>query len=167
MSAPLLVLAVGNPSRGDDALGPMLLERLQADGWDAGGQVELLCDFQLQVEHTLDLLGRSAVLLVDAARPGVVQGAQLSSLQPCPERPAPASHALDARTLLGLALALQGTAPPAWMLAIEGAAFGLGEGLSLQAQQHLDQAHRLAQAWVSEQLACAGCAALTSPAGAA
>ena len=71
MSAPLLVLAVGNPSRGDDALGPLLLERLQADGWDAGGQVELLCDFQLQVEHTLDLQGRSAVLLVDAARPGV------------------------------------------------------------------------------------------------
>ena len=35
MSAPLLVLAVGNPSRGDDALGPLLLERLQADGWDA------------------------------------------------------------------------------------------------------------------------------------
>ena len=167
MSAPLLVLAVGNPSRGDDALGPLLLERLQADGLDAGGQVELLCDFQLQVEHTLDLQGRSAVLLVDAARPGVVQGAQLSSLQPCPERPAPASHALDARTLLGLTLALQGTAPPAWMLAIEGAAFGLGEGLSLQAQQHLDQAHRLAQAWVSEQLVCAGCAALTSPAGAA
>ena len=30
MSAPLLILAVGNPSRGDDALGPMLLERLQA-----------------------------------------------------------------------------------------------------------------------------------------
>ena len=70
-------------------------------------------------------------------------------------------------SLLGLALALQGTAPPAWMLAIEGAAFGLGEGLSLQAQQHLDQAHRLAQAWVSEQLACAGCAGLTSPAEAA
>ena len=167
MSAPLLVLAVGNPSRGDDALGPLLLERLQAEGLDAGGQVELLCDFQLQVEHTLDLQGRSAVLLIDAARPGVVEGAQLSLLQPCPERPAPASHALDARTLLGLALALQGTIPPTWMLAIEGAAFGLGEALSPQAQRHLEQAHCLATTWVNERLAYSGCAALTSPAGAA
>ena len=32
MSAPLLVLAVGNPSRGDDALGPLLLERLHGRG---------------------------------------------------------------------------------------------------------------------------------------
>jgi Ni,Fe-hydrogenase maturation factor len=30
--APLLVLAVGNPSRGDDALGPALAERLEAAG---------------------------------------------------------------------------------------------------------------------------------------
>jgi hydrogenase maturation protease len=167
MNAPLLILAVGNPSRGDDALGPLLLERLQIDGLDVGGQVELLCDFQLQVEHTLDLQGRSAVLLIDAARSGVVQGAHIARLHPRPERPPPASHALDAPTLLGLALSLQGAAPPAWMLAIEGTAFGLGEGLSPQAQRHLEQAHRLALAWVGEQLACAGCAALTSPAGAA
>jgi Ni,Fe-hydrogenase maturation factor len=26
---PVLILACGNPSRGDDALGPLLLERLQ------------------------------------------------------------------------------------------------------------------------------------------
>ena len=167
MNAPLLILAVGNPSRGDDALGPLLLERLHARGLGADGQVELLTDFQLQVEHTLDLQGRSAVLLIDAARPGVVQGAHLTPLHPRPERPAPASHALDAPTLLGLALSLQGAAPPAWMLAIEGAAFGLGEGLSPQAQRHLEQAHRLALAWVGEQQACAGSAALTSPAGAA
>ena len=40
--APLLVLAVGNPSRGDDALGPRLLEALHAAGADLDGQVELL-----------------------------------------------------------------------------------------------------------------------------
>jgi len=70
--APLLVLAVGNPSRGDDALGPMLLEALHAEGIDGDGQVELLGDFQLQIEHVIDLRGRRAVLFVDAARPGAV-----------------------------------------------------------------------------------------------
>lgn len=67
--APLLVLAVGNPSRGDDALGPRLLDALHAAGADLDGQVELLGDFQLQIEHVLDLRGRRAVLFVDAARP--------------------------------------------------------------------------------------------------
>lgn len=70
--APLLVLAVGNPSRGDDALGPMLLEALRAEGVEGNGQVELLGDFQLQIEHVIDLRGRRAVLFVDAARPGAV-----------------------------------------------------------------------------------------------
>jgi hydrogenase maturation protease len=73
--ASWLVLAVGNPSRGDDALGPALLERLRDAGVDAAGDVELLTDFQLQIEHALDLQGRQAVLFVDAARPGVADGA--------------------------------------------------------------------------------------------
>jgi hypothetical protein len=54
--APLLVLAVGNPSRGDDALGPALLDALAAlaaQGADRLGDIELLSDFQLQIEHAL------------------------------------------------------------------------------------------------------------------
>jgi len=65
----LVVLAVGNPSRGDDALGPLFLERLaelreQGGNWDG---VELLTDFQLQIEHAVDLEGRALVLFVDAS----------------------------------------------------------------------------------------------------
>ena len=66
---PLLVLAWGNPSRGDDALGPLLAERLLAHAQVAGlvDRVEVLTDFQLQVEHALDLVGRERLLFVDAA----------------------------------------------------------------------------------------------------
>jgi hypothetical protein len=66
--AGLLVIAVGNRSRGDDALGPLLLDRLErwrASG-DRGADLELLEDFQLQIEHALDLAGRRLVLFVDA-----------------------------------------------------------------------------------------------------
>jgi hypothetical protein len=59
MTAPLLVFAIGNDSRGDDALGPLLLRGLQAEG---NTQAELIEDYQLQVEHVTDLHGRSAVL---------------------------------------------------------------------------------------------------------
>ncbi|MBL9110068.1 MAG: hypothetical protein JNM74_12375, partial [Myxococcales bacterium] len=53
--APVLVIGIGNPSRGDDALGPAVVARLEEllRAELAGGQVETLVDFQLQIEHTL------------------------------------------------------------------------------------------------------------------
>jgi hydrogenase maturation protease len=145
--APLLVLAVGNPSRGDDALGPLLLERLQRAGVQATGDVELQTDFQLQVEHALDLEGRLAVLFVDAARPGVAHGASITRIQADPTIP-PASHALRPQAVLQVATRLAGQAPPAWQLAIEGAHFALGEGLSPLAERHLGLALALALQWL-------------------
>ena len=154
MTAPAawLVLAVGNPSRGDDALGPALLERLRAAGVDAAGDVELLTDFQLQVEHALDLRQRRAVLFVDAARPGAAAGASLTAIHADAHVP-PASHALRAQAVLHVARTTCGAAPPAWQLAIEGASFGLGEGLSEAAQRHLDRALALATDWLQRQRA--------------
>lgn len=65
--APTLVFGYGNPSRGDDALGWRLIEQL--DALRAAGRlagVDLLSDFQLQIEHVLDLRGRTRVIFVDA-----------------------------------------------------------------------------------------------------
>ena len=65
----LLILAVGNPSRGDDALGPLLLERLAAMREQRGdwNDIELLTDFQLQIEHAVDLENRALALFADAS----------------------------------------------------------------------------------------------------
>lgn len=145
--APWLVLAVGNPARGDDALAPLLLERLRAQGVEAGGEVELLSDFQLQVEHALDLRGRRGVLFVDAAVPGAIPGVLLSSLVPA-RVPTAATHALHPAAVLRVAEQLDGHAPAAWLLAIEGAAFGLGEPPSPSGLCHLAQAQALAVAWL-------------------
>ena len=67
--APTLVLGIGNPSRGDDALGPTLIARAEVRFADAlaRGSLELQTDFQLQVEHALDLAGRARVIFVDAS----------------------------------------------------------------------------------------------------
>ena len=149
---PLLVLAVGNPSRGDDALGPRLLECLAADGLTAKGDVELLTDFQLQVEHALDLEGRQAVLFVDAAHPGTVAGLDLSRLQ-ASTRMAAHSHALSPPEVLQVARRLAGTAPPAWQLALEGECFDLGAEPSPLARRHLDQALPSVREWVEARRA--------------
>ena len=62
------VCAAGGPSRGDDAGGPLVAERLEVA--DVQG-VEVLVDFQLQVEHALDLAGRERVIFVDACADAV------------------------------------------------------------------------------------------------
>jgi hydrogenase maturation protease len=149
--APLLVIAIGNPSRGDDALGPALLELLDADGVQAGAAVELLTDFQLQVEHALDLAGRQGVLFVDAALPGSTGGAALgvSLARIDADAAAPlTSHALRPQAVLHVCGALRQPVPPAWQLAIVGESFELGAPLSDAARDHLARARDLAHAWI-------------------
>jgi hydrogenase maturation protease len=149
--APLLIIAIGNPSRGDDALGPALLELLDADGAQANGTVELLTDFQLQVEHALDVAGRRAVLFVDAALPGsagdAADGVSLTRI--CADAAAPlSSHALRPQAVLQVCSALKQVVPPAWQLAIEGRSFELGAPLSEIARDHLVEALIVARGWL-------------------
>lgn len=140
---PILVIGIGNPSRGDDALGPLAVERLRA--LDLPG-VELLTDFQLQVEYALDLQGRAEVIFVDAAASG-----------PAPYAFAPvtaaadasvSSHALSPAALLHACQQLDVPPPPAYVLAIRGDAFELGEDLSAAAAANLEAA----LAWLAEKL---------------
>ncbi|MEN8803158.1 MAG: hydrogenase maturation protease, partial [Thiogranum sp.] len=65
---PILIFAYGNPSRGDDALGPAMYELLE-EQQKAGllADVELLTDFQLQIEHATDLQHRKRVIFIDAS----------------------------------------------------------------------------------------------------
>jgi hydrogenase maturation protease len=147
--APLLVLAIGNPSRGDDAVGPALIDALRAAGVGRDGKVELMTDFQLQVEHALDLCDRRAVLFVDAARPGA-RGDGGVALEPVDPDAAPLvlSHAITPAAVLQVALRLGVALPPCWLLTIEGESFDLGTELSLAAWQRLSQACRLARGWL-------------------
>jgi len=149
--APLLVLGVGNPSRGDDALGPALLEVLREQGVEQGGAVELLTDFQLQVEHLLDLEGRRAVLFVDAAWPGTGPGTGLEPIVADSGAPL-SSHALRPQAVLRAFSRVLGRAPPpAWQLAVEGAAFELGATLSDAGMLNLRRAVALAGGWLDSQ----------------
>jgi len=65
---PVLLFAYGNVSRGDDALAPLLLEKIQALGiiQVAGHPLKFLTDFQMQIEHVMDMQGCERILLIDA-----------------------------------------------------------------------------------------------------
>jgi hydrogenase maturation protease len=144
VTAPLVVFAVGNPSRGDDAIGPVICGRLakwlENDG--LGDQVELVEDFQLQIEHALDLRGRALALFIDA---GIDTPAPYSF-----RRIAPASgvahttHDLPPEAVLQIYRQTEGgEPPPAFVLCVRGESFEHGEPLTADAGRHLEAAYEL------------------------
>ncbi|MGB5063990.1 MAG: hydrogenase maturation protease [Candidatus Competibacter sp.] len=134
----MLILAVGNPSRGDDALGPLFLERLtvlqeQHSDWKS---IDLLTDFQLQIEHAVDLENRALVLFVDASV-SCSPPFQFSRVQPARDT-SYTSHALSPAAVLHVYQQINPIPPPpAFQLAICGERFELGEPLSVAAEANL------------------------------
>ncbi len=145
MTAPRLVIGIGNPSRGDDALGPACIEALEAL---APPRTELLTDFQLQVEYLLDLAERREVIFVDAAAGGPAP----FSFAPvvASDRPGCSTHAVPPGEVLAAYQRHYGTPPPAsHVLAIRGYRFDLGAPLSAAATANLEAA----LAFLSQRLA--------------
>ena len=133
----LVIFAVGNPSRGDDALGPLLMAELE-DGNLPG--LTLVSDFQLQVEHGLDLDGHDLALFIDA---GINTPAPFAFYETSPAAGRSIStHALPPEAVLHVHSLLHPATPPAFVLCIRGERFELGEGLSADAGKHLDAARR-------------------------
>jgi hydrogenase maturation protease len=134
--APVVVFALGNASRGDDGIGPEMAARLEAAAlpW-----VEVIVDFQLQVEHALDLERRRLAVFIDAA---------IDAVAPCELRHvAPArdashtSHALSPAAVLETFERVTGrVAPAARVLAVRGESFELGAPLSPGARDNLETA---------------------------
>ena len=141
MSAPVVVFAVGNPSRGDDAIGPVLCGRL-ARWLEAAGlaaQFELIEDFQLQIEHALDLQGRQLALFVDA---GIDTVAPFTFQRIVPASGiAHTTHELPPEAVLQVFRQTEETdPPPAFTLCICGEQFELGQPLTAMAESRVDLA---------------------------
>lgn len=142
---PILIFGYGNPSRGDDALGPMILERISKRD-----NVELLTDFQLQVEHSLDMMGRKLILFIDASITCSTpfEFHQLETDAP-KSSPSYTTHELTPNELLKAYLDVHHeAAPSSYLLSIHGEQFELGASLSSGAQQNL----QLATQWVEKLL---------------
>lgn len=146
MTIPLLVFAIGNESRGDDALAPLLLRQLQSE--DVTAQIEFIEDFQLQVEHVTDLVDRRAVLFVDADM-SCTAPFQLSAISADQDN-SYTSHAMTPFALLHTFNQVYGsTPPPCYLLRIRGYGFELGESLSDEAATNLALATKEIQAWLA------------------
>lgn len=137
----VLVFGYGNPSRGDDALGPLLLEQLQREQHE---DIEWLTDFQLQVEHALDLKDRRLVLFVDShlsCQPPL----EFRQLHPACDN-SYTTHAMSPAAVLQVYREIrQQEPPPSFLLSIRGTRFELGEGLTPEAAANLHAATQFAK----------------------
>lgn len=141
MTKPILLLGYGNPSRGDDALGVLLLEQLPAAYLHT---VEVLTDFQLQIEHALDLKRRQLVLFADAS---------VTNMQPIHFRQLHSAidnsyttHAMHPVSVMQVYQDIEKTAPPpCFLLTMQAVQFELGDGLSVIAEESLRQALALVE----------------------
>lgn len=151
MQSGVVVFAVGNRSRGDDAIGPLLLERLGA--WLAGGLqrsgFELIDDYQLQIEHALDMRGKRLALFIDAGL-NTPAPFRLYPIAPADAAARGSTHALSPEGVLSVYRSLEGAEPPpSFVLCVRGERFELGEALSVEAEANF------AAAWQRLTMLCA------------
>ena len=134
--SPTLIFTWGNPSRGDDALGPQIYELLQKE---ALNDIDLLTDFQLQIEHAIDLENRQRILFIDASVSATApfEFYRLKAVQD----ESYTTHAMNPESVLSVYEKInKQSAPPAFLLSVRGYQFDLGLPLSDKANTNLSQA---------------------------
>jgi hydrogenase maturation protease len=142
----LLLIGVGNPLRGDDALGHALAEQLIAlklPGLRCR-QVQ-----QLHLELLQDLHEADVVIVADASL--AASGCELKELRPASGQAQPMAegHRADAETLQALYKQLYQRPLAWWVLAMGAASFDMGAPLSSTAQRNLTQAQVLLRQWMA------------------
>jgi hydrogenase maturation protease len=143
--ARVAVFGIGNRSRGDDAAGPLLLERLA--GWLAqegrAEEFDLFEEYQLQPENALDLEGRRLALFIDAAQ-DLESPCRFVELEPAVSALGVTSHALSPSATLAVYRRVTGSAPPpAFALGVRAERFELGEPPGASARAAMREAWRL------------------------
>jgi hydrogenase maturation protease len=135
----LLLFGYGNIGRGDDALGPELIERVARTG---ASDLRLQTDTQLQVEHVEDLAACERVVFIDADV-SCAEPFELSAISAVKDD-SYTSHAMSPGALLYAYIHVyRKDPPPAFLLRIRGYNFDLGQSLSEHASANLDEANRL------------------------
>lgn len=128
----VLVIGYGNELRSDDGVGPRLARTVA--GWGLDG-VEVVAAHQLLPEMADSLARCEYAVFVDAAAAGAIDVMELA-----PDPDARLGHVATPAGLLGLARQVYGRAPYAWLVAVPGSDFRLGETLSSATEAAILQA---------------------------
>ena len=145
----LIILGVGNDSRGDDGLGWAFLDALEGD---PEVRAQLFHRYQLQPEDA-DLISRTkTVVFVDATKEALETGFDWRPAIP-EQQPNVHSHWLPPSVVLGFCKEVYGACPDAYILAISGAQWELGQGLSAAGEKRLEDALHFFRQWQKTRIA--------------
>jgi hydrogenase maturation protease len=132
----LTILAWGNASRGDDAVGPLLAERLRAN---KPRDLNVVEDHQLNIEHVTDLDSDGIALFIDASV-DIIEGYRLQRIGPSDDGNF-STHAISPQALLNVFERATGEpAPESWLLHVAAREFELGSPLGDVAEAAINAA---------------------------
>lgn len=130
----VLLIGFGNPGRGDDGLGPALVESLESSPPKG---LELIGDYQLTIDLAYDIAPFETVVFADADRSGPAPFS-LRTVAPEPPRSF-TSHSQTPEGVLYTARALFGARSRGYLLGIRGYRFdSFSEVLSPDARSNLN-----------------------------
>lgn len=135
-----LVIGIGNDWRGDDGLGPRVVDALSARPG-----LETMTVHQLVPELAERLRGVDRVLFVDAG--AGAETVHLQRIEPTPHRGL--GHACPPGALLEWTAMAYERVPQAWLLTVPGVVFEPGTGLSRQAEARVPEAVARIDAWLN------------------
>ena len=119
-----LVIGYGSPIRGDDAIGPLAADRLEAEGVPDG--VQVVSRHILTAELVPDIAAAELVVFLDASVDGPPGEVRLQRLRPDAQAVSTMAHFLDPRELLAWAEVLYDRRPAAWLVSAAGSRFEYG-----------------------------------------
>lgn len=116
---PCLILACGNPLRGDDGVGPWLAE-WAAERFRDQSLVHVLARQQWTPELAVEIAGAEAVIFIDSSMNSAPGDVKLVPVAPAAGDSALSTHRLGAPELLGLGCELYGYLPRTALLVTVG-----------------------------------------------
>jgi len=145
VTAQLLVIGYGNTLRGDDGVGPKVVQAVEERHWP--GVQTLICQ-QLTPEFADAISRAHTVVFVDAAIDSPRE-VLLRKIEPA-DTSQILAHAADPRTMLALARDVFGHAPQAWWLTIPAEKLDFCEDLSPAAEAGMEKALQHIEALVQD-----------------
>ena len=147
-----LVLAFGNPVRGDDGIGPAAAEYLEKCGI---GGLTVDTDYQLCLEDTLSVADHDFTVFIDATLEG--EEPYIFEQVEGREDPSVFSHSLEPSRIIGLVKSLFGKERTGYLLGIRGYDFTMfSEGMTEKARSNMNKAMEFITAFLKKEIETGG-----------
>jgi len=128
------IIGYGNPQRGDDGLGPWVVNQAEKAMPDRDRVFFHTCH-QLLPDPVDELAWARSVVFVDATVEILPEGRRWEKVRPSLDVAPYITHSVKPDYFLGLLELIYGRRPEGWLVSIQGDDFEMGQGISPEAKQ--------------------------------